>query len=89
VLSLAVTVAIAMVVAALALNVWRLLRGPSVLDRVLALDTMYVNAIALLVLLGVQRGSRLYFESALLIAMVGFVSTVALCKFILRGNIIE
>jgi multicomponent K+:H+ antiporter subunit F len=88
-LSLAISAAIAMVVAALALNLWRLLRGPSVLDRVLALDTMYVNAIALLVLYGVLRGSRLFFESALLIAMVGFVSTVALCKFVLRGNIIE
>lgn len=88
-LSLAILAAIAMMLAALALNLWRLLRGPSVLDRVLALDTMYVNAIALLVLLGVQRGSRLFFESALLIAMVGFVGTVALCKFVLRGNIIE
>ena len=88
-LTWALTAAVTMIVAAIALNLWRLLRGPSMLDRVLALDTMYINAIALLVLLGVLRGSRLYFESALLIAMVGFVSTVALCKFVLRGNIIE
>jgi multicomponent K+:H+ antiporter subunit F len=88
-LSWAIPTAVAMVSTALVLNLWRLLRGPSVLDRVLALDTMYINAIALLVLLGVMRGSRIYFESALLIAMVGFVSTVALCKFVLRGNIIE
>jgi multicomponent K+:H+ antiporter subunit F len=89
VLSYAISAAIGMVVVALLLNLWRLLRGPTVLDRVLALDTMYVNAIALLVLFGVLRGSRLFFESALLIAMVGFVGTVALCKFVLRGNIIE
>jgi multicomponent K+:H+ antiporter subunit F len=88
-LSLAIQAAIVMVVAALLLNLWRLLRGPSVLDRVVALDTMYVNAVPLLVLLGVQRGSALYFEAALIIAMVGFVGTVALCKFVLRGNIIE
>ena len=88
-LSYAISAAIGMVVVALLLNLWRLLRGPTVLDRVMALDTMYVYDIALLVLFGVLRGSRLFFESALLIAMVGFVSTVALCKFVLRGNIIE
>ena len=88
-LSLAIQLALAMLMAALVLNLWRLLRGPSVIDRVVALDTMYINTVALLVLLGVQRGSSLYFEAALLIAMVGFVGTVALCKFVLRGNIIE
>jgi multicomponent K+:H+ antiporter subunit F len=88
-LSLAIQLSLAMMVLALLLNLWRLVRGPSVLDRVVALDTMYINVIALLVLLGVLRGSVLYFESALLIAMVGFVGTVALCKFMLRGNIIE
>ena len=88
-LSLAIPAALAMLSAALVLNLYRLLRGPSVVDRITALDTMSVNAVALLVLLGVQRGSALYFEAALLIAMVGFVSTVALCKYVLRGNIIE
>lgn len=88
-LSTAIAIALAMMVAALLLNLWRLLRGPSVLDRVVALDTMSINAVALLVLLGVLRGSALYFEAALVIAMVGFVGTVALCKFMLRGNIIE
>lgn len=88
-LSTAIAIALVMMVAALLLNVWRLLRGPSVLDRVVALDTMSINAVALLVLLGVARGSALYFEAALVIAMVGFVTTVALCKFMLRGNIIE
>ena len=88
-LSTAIAIALALLAAALLLNVWRLLLGPSVVDRITALDTMSVNAVALLVLLGVQRGSALYFEAALIIAMVGFVSTVALCKYVLRGNVIE
>ena len=88
-LSTAISIALALLVAALLLNAWRLLVGPSVVDRITALDTMSVNAVALLVLLGVQRDSALYFEAALVIAMVGFVGTVALCKFMLRGNIIE
>ena len=88
-LTLAIQVALLLVVAALLLNLWRLVRGPSALDRVVALDTMYVNAVPLLVLLGVLRGSALYFEAALVIAMVGFVGTLALAKFVLRGNIIE
>ena len=88
-LSVAIPVALTMLAAALLLNVWRLVRGPSVVDRITALDTMSINAVALLVLLGVQRGSALYFEAAMIIAMVGFVSTVALCKYVLRGDIIE
>lgn len=88
-LSLAITVAAALVAAALLLNLWRLLRGPSAMDRVLALDTLYVNTIALLVVFGIARGTALYFEAAMLIAVLGFVSTVALCKFLLRGDIIE
>jgi multicomponent K+:H+ antiporter subunit F len=74
---------------AMLLAAWRLLRGPSLPDRVLALDTLYVNAMALLILLGVQRGTTLYFESALLIALLGFVGTVAVAKFLLRGDIVE
>jgi multicomponent K+:H+ antiporter subunit F len=63
--------------------------GPDAADRILALDTMVINVIALLVLYGVWRGSAIYFEPAMLIAMVGFVSTVAYCRFLLRGDIIE
>lgn len=74
---------------ALFMNLWRLLKGPSVSDRILALDTMYINAIALIVLYGMYIGTSLYFEAALLIAMLGFVSTSALCKYLLRGDIIE
>ena len=74
---------------ALLLNAWRLLRGPGVADRILALDTMYINALALLVLLGIYMGSELYFEAALMIAMLGFAGTVALSKYLLRGDIVE
>lgn len=88
-LSLAVTLAFGLVAAALALSLWRLLRGPDKPDRILALDTLYVNAIALLVLLGIHLNSALYFEAALLIAMMGFVGTIALSKYLLRGDIIE
>ena len=73
----------------LLLNLWRLLIGPSVPDRILALDTMYINSIALIILYGMSMGTALYFEAALLIAMLGFVSTVAVCKYLLRGDIIE
>ncbi|ARC36111.1 K+/H+ antiporter subunit F [Paracoccus yeei] len=68
---------------------YRVVRAPGLPDRLLALDTMTVNAIALLALFGIDRGTGLYFEAALLFAMVGFVSTVAYAKFILRGDIIE
>lgn len=74
---------------ALLLNLWRLLMGPSVPDRILALDTMFINTIALIILYGMDFGTDLYFEAALLIAMLGFVSTVAVCKYLLRGDIIE
>lgn len=88
-LSFALAVAFALVGAAAALSFLRLLKGPDAADRILALDTLYINAIALLVLLGIQLASPLYFEAALLIALMGFVGTVALAKFLLRGDIIE
>lgn len=73
----------------LALNLWRVLRGPEASDRILALDTMVINAIALLILLGIWQGSAMYFEVSMLFALVGFVSTVAYCRFLLRGDVIE
>lgn len=76
-------------VLALLLALGRLLAGPGYPDRILALDTMYVNAMALLVLIGVMLGTRLYFEAALVIALLGFIGTVALAKFLLRGDVIE
>jgi multicomponent K+:H+ antiporter subunit F len=74
---------------ALLFNLWRIAYAPGVTDRILALDTMVINGIALLNLYGIVQGTPVYFEVSLLIAMVGFVSTVAYCRFILRGNIIE
>ncbi len=74
---------------AMVLAVYRLLRGPRAQDRVLALDTLYVNAMLLAVTLGMRTGTTLYFEAALLIGMLGFVSTAALAKFLLRGEVIE
>jgi multicomponent K+:H+ antiporter subunit F len=68
---------------------WRLLRGPSPIDRVLALDTLYINVVALVILLGIQRSSTLLFEAALIVAMLGFVSTVALARYLSRGQVIE
>ncbi|GGD67806.1 K+/H+ antiporter subunit F [Lacimicrobium alkaliphilum] len=78
-----------MLCVALVLNLWRLLIGPHVVDRILALDTMYINSIALILLYGMYSGTQLYFEAALLIAMLGFVSSVAFGKYLLRGDIIE
>ena len=74
---------------ALALNLWRLLRGPGLADRILALDTMTITVIGLIVLGGIARGSAATFEAGLLLAMVGFVGTVAYAKFLLRGDIVE
>lgn len=74
---------------ALLMNLWRVVISPSIPDRVLALDTMVVNMIALIVLYGMATRSALYFEAAMLFAMTGFVSSVAYAKFILRGDIIE
>ncbi|MEM9250564.1 MAG: K+/H+ antiporter subunit F [Pseudomonadota bacterium] len=74
---------------ALLFNLWSIARATGVVDRILALDTMVINAIALLNLYGISQETPVYFEVSMLIAMVGFVSTVAYCRFILRGNIIE
>lgn len=74
---------------ALLIDLWRIVTGPDAADRILALDTMVINVIALLVIYGISRGTAIYFEAALLVAMVGFVSTVAYCRFLLRGDIIE
>lgn len=73
----------------LLLNLWRMARGPDATNRILALDTMVINMIALLVLYGILQETSVYYEAAMLIAMVGFVSTVAYCRYVLRGNIIE
>jgi multicomponent K+:H+ antiporter subunit F len=74
---------------ALVLCTWRLVRGPEATDRVLALDTLYVNVVALVVLLGMRLESSLFFEAALLIALLGFAGTVALSRYLSRGDVIE
>jgi multicomponent K+:H+ antiporter subunit F len=88
-LNLVLPVAIGAVALAMALNLWRMAAGPALTDRILALDTLGINAIALVMLLGIALGSASYIEAALILAMMGFVGTVALCKYILSGDIIE
>lgn len=85
----ALTFAIGCFSLALLMNLWRLGSAPTLPDRILAVDTMVVNIIALIVLFGVQSGTSLNFEAAMLFAMTGFISTVAFCKYLLRGSIIE
>lgn len=74
---------------AMLLAVFRLLRGPALPDRILALDALYTNSIALLVLFGIQFATPLLFEAALVVALLGFIGTVALSKYVTRGDIIE
>ncbi|AZV77757.1 K+/H+ antiporter subunit F [Parasedimentitalea marina] len=74
---------------AVLMNLWKVLFAEEIADRILALDTMFINAIALMVLYGIALGTGIYFEASMIIAMLGFVSTVAYARFILRGNIIE
>ncbi|MFC3853623.1 K+/H+ antiporter subunit F [Salinispirillum marinum] len=71
------------------LTLYRMVKGPDLPDRILTLDTLYVNAIALIIVFGMWLNTTMFFEAALLIAMMGFVGTVAVCKYILRGNLIE
>lgn len=85
----ALTIGFAALSLALALNLWRLFKGPGVADRILALDTMVINVIGIIVLAGIAGGEATAFEAALLLAMVGFVGTVAYAKFLLRGDIVE
>lgn len=68
---------------------WRLIQGPSIADRILALDTLYLNSVTLIILLGLYLNNTLLFEAALLVAMLGFVSTVALARYVTRGDSVE
>ena len=81
--------AIGAIALALLLTTWRLVVGPESTDRVLALDTLYVNTVALVILLGMRLASNLLFEAALVIAMLGFIATIALARFIARGDVVE
>ncbi|EFG4742177.1 K+/H+ antiporter subunit F, partial [Escherichia coli] len=75
-----------MLLCAMLLNTWRLVRGPRAQDRVLCLDALYANAMLMIILFGIRTGSSLYFVAALVIAVIGFVSSVALAKFLMRGE---
>jgi len=88
-LTVALLAAQVMLVVAMACAAVRLVLGPGAQDRVLALDTMYLEAMLLVLVNGMRGGSELYFEIALVIALLGFVSTAALAKFLLRGEVIE
>jgi multicomponent K+:H+ antiporter subunit F len=89
IMPLALNFAFACFALALVLNLWRLVTAPTITDRILAVDTMVVNVIALIVLYGVKTASGINFEAAMLLAFTGFVSTVAFAKYLLRGSIIE
>jgi multicomponent K+:H+ antiporter subunit F len=89
VLTWSITIAQIFLGLAMACAAFRILRGPRAQDRVLGLDSLYSNAMLLLLIFGMASGSTLYFEAALIIALLGFVGTVALGKFLLRGEVIE
>ena len=85
----ALQICVAAVAVSMLLCTWRLWRGPSAPDRILAIDTLYINTVALVILLGLRLSSDLLFEAALVIALLGFVSTVALARFVARGDVME
>ena len=83
------TIAQLMLLAAMSIAVWRMLRGPRAQDRILGLDALYLSGMLLVLVFGIRTGSVVYFEAALIIALLGFVSTAALAKFLMRGEVIE
>lgn len=88
-IGIAIVVSLHVVGLAMLLSLWRLLRGPSAPDRILALDTLYVSTVAQLILFGMHLNTAIYFEVALIIAMLGFVGTVVMSKYVIRRDIVE
>jgi multicomponent K+:H+ antiporter subunit F len=88
-LDFAILTGIAAICLSMLLVLVRVLRGPTLPDRIMALDALYVNAIALIILLGISEADQIHFEAAILIALLGFVGTVALAKFALRRDVME
>ena len=88
-LSWALPLAMVILALAMVLALVRPLRGPNAQDRILALDCMYLNGMLLMLVLGIQQATMHYFEAALLVALLGFVGTTAMAKFLLRGEVIE
>lgn len=89
ILGWALDIAVTAVSLAMLLCAWRLWRGPQVIDRVLAVDTLYLNTVALVMLIGIRLKTGILFEAALIVAMLGFVSTVALSRYLTRGDVVE
>ena len=89
ILSIALMICFFAISLSILLTGWRLLKGPSIADRILALDTLYLNSVTLIILMGLYLNNSLLFEAALLVAMLGFVSTVALARYVTRGDSIE
>ncbi len=85
----AVAIAQSMLAVAMAIASIRMFRGPRAQDRIIGLDALYINAMLMLVTFGIGTGRVIYFEAALVIGMLGFVATVALAKFLMRGEVIE
>lgn len=88
-LDIALTYALACFTLGFAMNLWAVARATTIADRILAVDTMVINGIALIILYGITTGSSLYLDAAILLALTGFVSTISFCKFLLRGSLIE
>jgi multicomponent K+:H+ antiporter subunit F len=88
-IGMAISIALLLFAAAMLLAAWRLLKGPDILDRVLALETLYTNAIAVVILLGLKFATQVYFDAALLMAMLGFIGTVVTARFVGRGDVID
>jgi multicomponent K+:H+ antiporter subunit F len=89
VLTFGIAFALGCYVLAMAITLYRLYVGPAAQDRVMALDFMYINGMLVVLVVGIRYASETYFEVALLIALFGFVSTSAMAKFLLRGEVIE
>ncbi len=89
ILAIALDVSVVAVSLAMVLCVWRLVRGPQSIDRVLAVDTLYMNTLALVLLIGLRLQTSLLFEAALIVAMLGFAATVGLSRYLSRGDVIE
>lgn len=89
ILTVALTISKSFLTLAMAATAFRILRGPRAQDRVIGMDTLYVNAMLLLLVFGIGSGTTLYFEMALAIGLLGFVSTTAMAKFLMRGEVIE
>jgi multicomponent K+:H+ antiporter subunit F len=89
VLALVITASQVVLALAMACGAFRMLRGPRAQDRVLGMDSLYIGGLLLLLTYGIQTGRTLFFEGALVIALLGFAGTVALAKFLMRGEVIE